>query len=65
MSGPALPIDFTARRVEPNKRMVAGRFGWAIHRFPIKGGLPISAVIEDAVTRPNPLLARFTKGPRP
>jgi len=20
--------------------MVGGRFGWAVHRFPIKGGLP-------------------------
>lgn len=27
------------RCVEPVKRMVGGRFGWAMHRFPIKGGL--------------------------
>lgn len=24
--------------VEPVKRMVGGRYGWAVHRFPIKGG---------------------------
>lgn len=26
------------RCVEPEKRMVAGKFGWAIHRFEVKGG---------------------------
>lgn len=25
--------------VEPIRRKVAGRFGWAVHRFPIKGGI--------------------------
>jgi hypothetical protein len=25
--------------VEPQRRLVGGRFGWAVHRFPIKGGI--------------------------
>ena len=25
--------------VEPEKRWVGGQYGWAIHRFPIKGGI--------------------------
>ena len=25
--------------VEPEKRLVGGQYGWAIHRFPIKGGI--------------------------
>lgn len=34
--------------VEPQKRMHAGKFGWVVHRFPIKGGIPprISVVPE-------------------
>lgn len=25
--------------VEPEKRWVGGQYGWAVHRFPIKGGI--------------------------
>lgn len=25
--------------IEPKKRLVGGRYGWAVHRFPIKGGV--------------------------
>lgn len=25
--------------VEPKKRLVKGRFGWAVHKYPIKNGL--------------------------
>ena len=25
--------------VEPEKRWVGGEYGWAVHRFPIKGGI--------------------------
>lgn len=28
-----------AANVEPARRLVGGRFGWAVHRFPIKGGI--------------------------
>jgi hypothetical protein len=29
----------TVKCVEPKKRWVGGKFGWAVHRFPIKGGI--------------------------
>lgn len=52
--------------VEPVRRMVGGRYGWAFHRFPIKGGItPLKAmqilVAEDlqaAINRPS-LFARL------
>ena len=47
--------------VEPVRRMVGGRFGWAYHRFPIKGGItPRRAaqiswgeVLQEAASRPS------------
>lgn len=43
-----LPLNIAAmlnkRCVEPQKRMCAGRYGWVIHRFPIKGGLPLRSI---------------------
>ncbi|MFL9670456.1 hypothetical protein WIX39_026235 [Variovorax sp. AB1(2024)] len=50
--------------VEPEKRMVAGRYGWACHRFPIKGGKSRGETIyrdalqrmADNVTRNNALI---------
>ena len=27
------------KNTEPKQRLVGGRFGWAVHRFPIKGGI--------------------------
>lgn len=50
---------FHARRVEPKQRLVGGKFGWAIHRFEIKGGIPISAIIADNVTKNNALIRRM------
>jgi hypothetical protein len=48
------------RCVEPKKRMVAGRFGWAMHRFPIVGGITVfDAAKKDlaaSVNRPSALL---------
>jgi hypothetical protein len=29
----------TVKCVEPKKRWVGGKFGWAVHRFPINGGI--------------------------
>ena len=32
--------DVTGKKcVEPKKRWVGGKFGWAVHRFPIKEGI--------------------------
>lgn len=33
--------------VEPKKRMVGGRFGWAVHRFPIKGGVTVAVMWSE------------------
>ena len=33
------------RCVEPVKRWVAGKFDWAVHRFPIKGGVSRAGII--------------------
>lgn len=48
-------------RVEPKQRWVGGRFGWAIHRFPIKGGISVSAIIAENVTKSNALFAELKK----
>lgn len=40
---------FTDKCVEPEKRMIAGRYGWAVHRFPIRGGRTMQeTVFRDA-----------------
>lgn len=41
-----LLFDDHVPRVEPVKRWVGGRFGWAYHRFPIKGGISPAEVIK-------------------
>lgn len=61
MSTPFLPIRWDSRCVEPAKRMVGGRFGWAVHRFPIKGGKTMretitkdwGAALSAAASRPS------------
>jgi hypothetical protein len=58
MSAP-WPIDLQAPCVEPRKRLVGGKFGWAIHRFPIKGGISLqramSQSLAENLVRPNAL----------
>jgi hypothetical protein len=43
------------KRVEPEKRMVGGRYGYAIHRFPIKGGISLGDVLAESITKTNAL----------
>ena len=39
---------------EPQKRMVAGRYTWAKHRFPIKGGISFrETMIRDLYSAQN------------
>lgn len=45
--------------VEPAKRMVNGRYGWAIHRFPIKGGKTMRQTVWPDYTKR--LAANVTK----
>lgn len=59
MSRTSILGDLDLRCVEPVKRMVGGRYGWAVHRFPIKGGLP-RRVLFDGWSR---ALARTIERP--
>lgn len=49
------------KRVEPKKRMVGGRYGYAFHRFPIKGGISPQDVMLENIKANNPLLDRLKK----
>lgn len=46
------------RCVEPVKRMCAGRYGWVVHRFPIKGGLPLFVLWAEEAARWSKALAQ-------
>jgi hypothetical protein len=50
--------------VEPVQRMVGGRFGWAIHRFPIAGGRSLveTVIRNSACDRRNPLFEKLSGG---
>jgi len=63
-------IDLDSPCVEPKKRKVAGVYKWAIHRFPIKGGLSsrdtwwkesMGKLVQN-ITRDNALLTMLRKG---
>lgn len=45
--------------VEPEPRMVGGRFGYAFHRFQIKGGISLVEVMAKNICANNTLLARL------
>jgi len=41
-------FDMHKLTVEPKPRMVGGRWGYAFHRFPIKGGItPAEAIVRE------------------
>lgn len=44
------------KSVEPEQRWVGGRFGWANHRFPIKGGISKADVMVQNINKNNELL---------
>jgi hypothetical protein len=52
---------FNEKRVEPTQRLVGGKFGWAVHRFPIKGGISLSQVFVRNVAKENALLKCLLK----
>lgn len=39
MANSAMSSSAMVRCVEPVRRMVGGSYGWAVHRFPIRGGI--------------------------
>jgi hypothetical protein len=41
--------DLFAPKVEPQKRWVGGSFGYAVHRFPIKGGITMAKVLQESI----------------
>ncbi len=42
--------QWNSKRVEPKRRMVGGKFGWAFHRFPIKGGITPAQAHQITIT---------------
>ncbi|CDN87341.1 hypothetical protein BN948_01763 [Hydrogenophaga intermedia] len=50
------------RCVEPQRRMVGGRFGWAVHRFPIKGGISLQHAMNIDLMESMSRLATLTCG---
>ena len=49
------------KRVEPEQRMVGGSFGYAFHRFQIKGGISPADVIARNVLAHNALYRKLAK----
>lgn len=48
--------------IEPQKRMVGGQYGWARHRFPIKGGIsPRQAMMHDLYSSRNSTMLEMFK----
>ena len=64
----AMPMNIRLDRrvVEPEQRMVAGRYGWAVHRFPVRGGITVREMLRrsfcELTTRPNALFLRVQRG---
>jgi len=52
---------FRIKNIEPQKRLVGGSFGWAAHRFPIKGGISWRDVMIRDMARPHPLFLAALK----
>lgn len=50
-----------SKRTEPVKRMVGGRFGYATHRFPIKGGISLWTALAQDMSQTNILLKRLVE----
>ena len=42
--------DVTGKKcVEPKKRWVGGKYGWAMHRFPIKDGITLQEMMRRSL----------------
>lgn len=48
-----------SRRIEPKKRMIAGRYGWAVHRFPIKDGITSNEAMRIDMAKHNTLFEKL------
>ena len=54
-----LERTLSGKRVEPQQRLVGGRYGWAIHRYPIRGGLTVAEVLAKNIANNNQLFQRL------
>lgn len=54
-----LNVATSARRIEPKKRMVAGQYGWAVHRFPVKDGITVREAMRADMTETNALFEKL------
>ena len=57
----ALTYALRARRVEPQQRLVGGRYGWAIHTYEIRGGIRVVDVMAQNIVNTNPLYDALKK----
>lgn len=67
MANSAMSSRAMVRCVEPVRRMVGGRFGWAVHRFPIRGGITwpeaMRISISEEIARPSFFSRLLSKAP--
>jgi hypothetical protein len=49
------------KRVEPVQRLCGGEITWAIHRFPIKGGITLLDIMAINICSTSPLLQALIK----
>lgn len=45
-----------AKVYEPKKRLFQGSFGWAYHKYPIKGGISFREIMARSLCEKSPLL---------
>lgn len=54
-----------SKRIEPEKRLVAGRFGYAFHTYPIKGGISWAKMLAKNIEENNALMKKLARmGPK-
>lgn len=54
-----MPSLWHERVYEPKKRLFEGRYQWARHRFPIKGGITFRDVVRADFLKANVLIRGF------
>lgn len=52
-----------SKRVEPKQRLVGGKFGYAFHRYPIKGGISMLDATLESIGKTNALYRKLMGKP--
>lgn len=63
MSKPILSFSerMHCKCVEPDPRLRGGVFGYAVHRFPIKGGISLWEVVVRQIAQSNEILRQLNE----